>query len=266
MHVQMFPILSVGMSKCFYWNLDQSCKIKLKSFSLPCRYKQNTDRISANWNAQKVIYIYFLTHPKWQHRNLLKLLIQIIYIGFQASWWQQLCYLRKSIITSCQLWKRFCPKSTWIKKKRTIFRSFLHWLNTSLKHNISQKIFQKTDLKLREVPELSLVVYLKIFVLFTHSCATQLWPGPDSWFFTVFSTKRDKMFCVNLFYADTTMNKNLKISAISKWKSLNPVNKSFKKSVYWKTCSWKHFLWLTKSSKITKSSDTCALLRERFID
>ena len=37
--------------KCFYWNLNQSCKIQTKCSNPFWRYKQNTDRISTKWNA-----------------------------------------------------------------------------------------------------------------------------------------------------------------------------------------------------------------------
>ena len=40
-HVQMFWILSMGVSKCL-----------VKQFQLVWRYKKNADWISTNWNAQ----------------------------------------------------------------------------------------------------------------------------------------------------------------------------------------------------------------------
>ena len=47
----MFEILNIGISKCFYWNLDQSCKIWLKNSNPFWRYKQNVDCISPKWNS-----------------------------------------------------------------------------------------------------------------------------------------------------------------------------------------------------------------------
>ena len=50
-----FKFLNTGISKCFYWNLDQGCKIWLKNSNPFWRYKQNTDRISTKWNAHPLL-------------------------------------------------------------------------------------------------------------------------------------------------------------------------------------------------------------------
>ena len=49
-HAQMFEILNIETSKCFYWNLDQNCKIWLKISNPLWRYQQNVDCISTKWN------------------------------------------------------------------------------------------------------------------------------------------------------------------------------------------------------------------------
>ena len=54
-HAQMFWILNIGISKCFYWNLNQSCKSWLKNSNPFWRYKQNTDCISTKWNAHPLL-------------------------------------------------------------------------------------------------------------------------------------------------------------------------------------------------------------------
>ena len=49
----MFHILSREMSKCFHWNLSQSCKTELENSNRLWRYKQNADRFPPSGKCPK---------------------------------------------------------------------------------------------------------------------------------------------------------------------------------------------------------------------